>query len=295
MFSNAYKYFLAVTQNASFHKAAQELFVSQPAISKQIKHLEDELGYPLLIRTTRTVSLTPEGKVLYAALLECEATFERAKEEITRFRSGKELRGTLRLGTFSNWALDQFDLPYVTSFFQEHAGVELFLIRSSAEDLIKKLSENDLDVMIMPGRELETVPQINQVSLGHYPFLLLLSKEHPLAQYDDIIDRLDGVNLYTHLTNAHIVGSRLAKRGMHPNIVVTANVDSKIAASENGLGCAIVLPCSQAASSPKLKAYPIPELFSEIMAAYKTGNTDPLIRAFIDHVNSLQGKAAKEI
>ena len=58
------QYFVAVAEQLNFRKAAEMLYVTQPLLSKQISELEDEVGYPLFIRNTRSVSLTPAGKVM---------------------------------------------------------------------------------------------------------------------------------------------------------------------------------------------------------------------------------------
>ena len=56
-------YFIAVARNLSFTKTAEEMYVSQPAISRQISHLEEELGYPLFDRSKKTTQLTPAGEI----------------------------------------------------------------------------------------------------------------------------------------------------------------------------------------------------------------------------------------
>ena len=136
MFSNEYQYFLAVAKTGSFHKASQELFVSQPAVSKQIKNLEDKLGYPLFKRTTRVVNLTPEGKILYAALLECTEIINKATSAVVRENTKQSLTGTLRVGILSHWGIDQFRQPYLTAFFEQNPGVELFLVRMEHQELV---------------------------------------------------------------------------------------------------------------------------------------------------------------
>ncbi len=85
MFSTPYKYFFMVAKTENFHKASEELFVSQPAISKQIQLLEQTLGYTLFKRTTRNVRLTVEGRLLYHALQECNFIMENVQETI-RYR-----------------------------------------------------------------------------------------------------------------------------------------------------------------------------------------------------------------
>ena len=166
MFSNAYQYFLAVARTGSFHKAAEELYVSQSAISKQIKALEEKLGYSLLQRNTRSVSLTPEGKIIYTALMECTEIMDNAAERIRRERLGHTLCGTLRMGILSNWDVNRFPSAYITGFLHENPGIELLLARLDQQELLEKLKQNELDIIISPLRELENEFGVHCFSLG---------------------------------------------------------------------------------------------------------------------------------
>lgn len=286
VFSNAYQYFLAVARTGSFHKASLELYVSQSAISKSIKLLEEKLGYPLFRRTTRTVSLTPEGKILYSALLECIRIMDLATEKIADEAAGYALSGMLRIGILSNWGIDQFRMPYLTGFFQEHPKVEMLLARLDQRELVERLKQNELDVIVSPLREIRAEPGISYISLGMYPFMLIISRNHPLAQYHDIMDKLDGVNLYTHHQERASVTARLEKMGLNPNIVLVPNVDSKIAAAENGQGCTVVLSCSKAVRSPGIRAYPLRDYQMEVVVAYKN-REDALVDTFLNYVSAL--------
>lgn len=286
IFSNTYQYFLAVAQTGNFHKAAQRLYVSQSAVSKQIKILEETLGYQLFSRTTRTVNLTAEGRILYAALSECVQIMNKASEKIAKESTRRSLSGTLRIGVLSSWDIGQFRMPYFTRFFQENVDVEMLLARLDHRELIERLKQNELDIVVTPLRELESESGINYISLGKYPLMLILSKKHPLAHYDDIFDKLDGVDMYTHHKESVSVANNLNKIGINPNIVLVPNVDSKIAAAENGQGCTVVLSVSKAARSPDIRAYPLRNIALELVVAYKNGE-DPLIDAFLNHIIEL--------
>ena len=287
MFSNAYQYFLAVARTGSFHKAAEELYVSQSAISKQIKALEEKLGYSLLQRNTRSVSLTQEGKIIYTALMECTEIMDNAAERIRRERLGHTLCGTLRMGILSNWDVNRFPSAYITGFLHENPGIELLLARLDQQELLERLKQNELDIIISPLRELENEFGVHCFSLGRYPFMLILSRNHPLACYDDIWDKLDGINLYTHHRERTSVSANLDQIGIHPNVVLVPNVDSKIAAAENGQGCTVVLSLSKAAADPGIRAYPLRGTTMEVVAAYKNEN-DSLIEAFLNHAAALK-------
>lgn len=287
IFSNATQYFLAVARTGSFQKASDELYISQSAVSKQIKLLEEKLGYPLFRRTTRAVNLTPEGKRLYMALLECEQILDSAQTDIQGALSSAALSGTLRIGILSSWRTDKFDKPYLTDFFHKDSPVDVLLSRLDHREMVERLNENELDVILIPRQEIDSDRSISYVSIGEYPLMLVISQDHPLANDDDLLDKLDGVNLYTHHKERSPVVDWFAMRDMHPNVMLVPNVDSKIAAAENGQGCTVVVSCSKAANAAGMCAYPLRGCMMELVVAYKNGE-DPLVSTFVQHVDELQ-------
>ena len=97
------RYFVAVAEHKGFREASRVLHVSQPAISKSLTQLEQELGTKLFARAGRTVRLTPPGEIFYQETLRTLAQSDRASESVQRAargeigmltRAGIELRGT---------------------------------------------------------------------------------------------------------------------------------------------------------------------------------------------------------
>jgi DNA-binding transcriptional LysR family regulator len=152
------RYFVAVANELNFTTAARELYMEQPALSRQIKLLEASLGMMLFERTSRHVSLTEAGEALlpYArmALDACDAG-----EAAARSTMGLEA-GKLQIGATPQ-SMVAFVAPYLAEWRAEHPDVTLELVEAGAMDLIDLLCSNAVDVGIVSspvGKELRSVP-----------------------------------------------------------------------------------------------------------------------------------------
>src|SRR5262245_10634169 len=123
--------FLEVADSQSFTQAAKNLFLSQPALSLQIKALETELGEPLFERQGKQILLTPAGRMLQERAQQILGLALQAEQEIQAARGLQA--GSLRIGASDSLCL--YVLPAMVQFFREHfPGVNLqFVNRHSAE------------------------------------------------------------------------------------------------------------------------------------------------------------------
>jgi len=155
------KTFLKVAALKSFSKAAEELHLTQPAVTQQIKQLERELGQPLIDRIGRTLTLTPAGEILQTYAQQIINLTGQAQETIAQF-SNQQGRLTLAAGTTNTI----FRLPGILSrYHANHPGVEI-RIRNGASALINTLVyENAVDVGLIttidPSLNLEIIPVFN--------------------------------------------------------------------------------------------------------------------------------------
>lgn len=155
------KTFLRVASLKSFSKAAEELHLTQPAVTQQIKQLERELSQPLFDRIGRNLSLTPAGEILLTYAQQIINLSGQAQETIAQF-SNHQGRLSLAAGTTNTI----FRLPSILSFYHAtHPGVEI-RIRNGASALINTLVyENAVDIglatTIDPSLNLETIPVFN--------------------------------------------------------------------------------------------------------------------------------------
>lgn len=132
--------FEAVARRLSFSAAADELHLTQPAISRQVKALEEELGSPLFVRGTRRVELSPAGATLRHAVVPLLENLDRVVREI-RSRRG---RAQVSLSTFASFAT-LWLLPRLAQFQKTQPP---FDIRIAAQDRLNELDEPDLDLLL---------------------------------------------------------------------------------------------------------------------------------------------------
>ena len=132
--------FEAVARRLSFSEAAQELFVTQSAVSRQIKGLEDELGAPLFVRGTRHVEMTQSGQILLRAV---EASLPRIDASVRQIRQARS-RKRVSVTTFASFG-SLWLLPRIEAFQREHPDID---IRVSAADAIADLDDPELDLAL---------------------------------------------------------------------------------------------------------------------------------------------------
>jgi len=132
--------FEAVARRLSFSDAAEELFVTQSAISRQIKGLEDELGAALFVRGTRHVELTQHGRVLLRAVEAGLGQIDASVRQIRQTRSRKRVSVTTFASFGSLWLL-----PRIEAFQRQHPDID---IRVSATDTIADLDDPELDLSL---------------------------------------------------------------------------------------------------------------------------------------------------
>ncbi len=134
----ALRAFEAVARHLNFRAAAEQLHLTQPAVSRQIKSLEDELGAQLFVRGTRKVELTGAG----TALLRVVAPFLEQLDGTVRQLRTRERRAPVTVTTFPSFA-SLWLLPRLATFQQEHPDID---IRISAADALVELDDPEIDV-----------------------------------------------------------------------------------------------------------------------------------------------------
>src|ERR1700760_1966480 len=167
--------FAAVAPTLSFTGAARELHLTQPAVSQQVKLLEDEVGLPLFEQIGRKVHLAPAGAELLRYTEQAMELLRQAGESLAAMRGLK--RGVLKLGAVST--AKYFAPSLLSAFKPAYPEVTIKFAVGNREEIIQQLAANEIDLVIMgrPPRELETVAE----PFAKHPLVIIAAPDHPLA------------------------------------------------------------------------------------------------------------------
>jgi len=143
--------FAAVARHLSLTKAAQELFISQPAVTKHLHELEKLHGQRLLERRGNRIALTEAGRLLLAHAEAVAASAQQLDDQLLALRDPDEAAGRLRLG--ASTTLSQYVLPGLLPAFQaRHPKVRLTLLNANSERIGDALLRNEVDLGFVEGR-----------------------------------------------------------------------------------------------------------------------------------------------
>jgi len=139
----ALRYFTEVVEQQSFTRAAAKLFVTQPTISKMMKHLEEELGMPLFIREGRGFRLTDAGQVTYESGRNVLAAMTRMKTELSDLVSLERGELVVGLPPMSGGA---FFAPVVSAFRERYPNIELKVVEDGAQAIENSVRSGQLEI-----------------------------------------------------------------------------------------------------------------------------------------------------
>ena len=140
---SSYRIFYTVANTGNISKAAKELYISQPAISKSLQKLEESVGCKLFSRSSRGVVLTDEGKLLYEHVSEAFETLTMGEEKLKR---SMELGvGHLQIGV-SSTLCKYLLLPYLKEFIRQNPHISISISCQSTNDTLKLLEDNKIDI-----------------------------------------------------------------------------------------------------------------------------------------------------
>ncbi len=206
------EYFVAVTEEASFTKAAARLHVAQPGVSAQIRQLERELGQPLLDRSGRTVRLTEVGAAVLPYARAALAAVQGARlsvDELTGL-----LRGHVTVGTI-DW-IRSLDLPgMIAEFHRDHPDVEITVIQEDTDTLTDGLRTGRVDLAFLslgaePPEGIATRVVIEQ------DLYAAVNLDHPLARRSTITLRALGDEALVSLPKGPAYGPSWTRRSRTP-------------------------------------------------------------------------------
>lgn len=139
-----YKVFYFVAKNQSISRAANELLISQPAISKSVKTLEEQINTPLFIRKRDGVVLTEAGQVLYKKIKDAMDLIYSAENDLEVLTNMET--GTINIGA-SKTIIHEYLMPYIKEFHKKYPKISIRVFTDKTSDLIKKAKIGLIDVI----------------------------------------------------------------------------------------------------------------------------------------------------
>lgn len=167
--------FASVARHLSFARAAEELHLTQPAVSMQVKELEAAVSLPLFERAGRGVRLTTPGEYFLVYTRRVLSTLKEADTVMSGLRGLQTGRMTIGMVSTAEYFLPRL----VARFRAEHPAVQMRLAVGNREQLVRQLRENEVDLAVMgrPPRDLDTRGE----PFAAHPLSIIASPEHKLA------------------------------------------------------------------------------------------------------------------
>lgn len=176
------QYFQSVVRLNSFSRAAEENFISQSAISQQVRALERELGFALLARHGRSFDLTPAGEYFYRKSLILTADYERMCSEAAKIDKGEQAE--LKIGYLRSYTGGEFKRA-LALFSEQHPEVEVTVRCGTHEELYAMLRSGQADIILNDQRRAFSEEYVNLV-LADCRSCIEVSVRSPLAQAAEI-------------------------------------------------------------------------------------------------------------
>jgi DNA-binding transcriptional LysR family regulator len=278
------EYFVAVAEEAHFTRAARRLSIAQPAVSQQIRRLENELGEPLFLRDRR-VSLTEAGAALLPHARAALAQVAQGREAITAMRG--LLGGHLQLGLVQPLP-DRRVVRAIGRFQRRYPGLELTLTEDETDALIEATFAGTLNAAFIGlGPAQAPPPELESAIVAREEAVVAVHPEHPLAAR--------GATRVAALRDEPIVTLTRASRlrtvleavcreaGFAPRVVAeTSDMNVMLALVAEGVGIAL-LPRSGLEGAAGVAAIDLthPRVERRIVLVWRADNVSPAARAFL--------------
>ncbi len=276
---------VAVADHLHFTRASEALHLAQPALSQQIRRLEEELGLELFARTSRSVALTEAGEEVVARARRILAEADAIQADVDALRG--VLRGRVVVGSMQS--LGPLDLPgLLADFHSQHPGVDVVLREDTTQRMLAMIAADELDLAVATIEE--TPPDgLETCALYEEELVLAVARDHPLAGRRRIrpaslppgpfIFFREGSGLRTATEQA------LDAAGIEPQVRFETNELSRVRAlASRGLGVAIMPRSDTEGPGPPVAAIPIgpPALLRAVGLVWRRGRRRaPAAEAFL--------------
>jgi len=293
-------YFLDLAETLSFTQTARNFFVSQTAITQQIKSLEDKLGVQLFERTKRRVQLTPAGQIFVG---EARSIIAKIESSIARTRAvSSGFTGALSVGYIAGFSHTRFP-TFMRSFYAQYPNINLTLHGDSIAGLYEGLQSGAYDAVFTLAFDIDKqyLPRNSYQEMGTFPLFVVLPSAHPMAgassltlakikdeafiSYDSAADDRKG--------NGSPVRPTTFAQNLRP-LCKTSDVETIFLMVSMGMGISILPECFRPAAplSAELAFVPLTGAQNRmtILVAWNQANENPMRQKLTTSLTSFLSK-----
>lgn len=280
-------YFLTAVDCLSFTQAADLLYITQPALSRQITAIEKELNLQLFVRTSRSMKLTPAGRVLYQELRQVYDSYQRAVELAQNAQRG--LTGKLNIGVLDGTKVDDLLPPVMELFARNYPFVEVSLAYHSFNALASMLYDGTLDLAVTLYFDIRDRYNIRFQVLEQGRDHIALLNSHPLARRDFV--HLTDLKDETFIIVAHhdsaispkLILDACQARGFTPQVRFSPSIHTSMLWLQAGLGIAMLDSRNILRSNPQIRFLDVEQVSDpSLTAAWHQDNTNPALPVLLD-------------
>lgn len=312
--------FLAVAETGNFTRAAERLYISQPAVSKQVLSLEEELGFLLLIREYhKDVQLTEAGKLYYDFFHKVMEEYKTVYEQAQQYR--KKVRGTIRLGILTGWKIQDKLQNILEQMKQNYPEIEVWMSFADLEPLRKAAESGKLD-LIFTIRDSVKVAKADcecsfcWVKLAEMKRVLFYADElfekiqkKSVNKIEDSVNKVDGdgfskeenkdnrtVQDFREITffsvadgtydSGELVREYLRPYGFEAKVQLVPNIEEAVARTYSGMGAMIIDEWSREMKNTSLQ-HIVLDSCNEAVLAWRKENKNPAFSCFLQEIQKL--------
>lgn len=287
------EYFISVAEYLSFTKAAEKFYISQTAVTQQIKSLEDHLQVTLFTRSKRQVKLTPAGNLFLTEARNIIKNIDDAVYKTQQVANG--FLGTLSIGVMTGY--EKNDLPlYLKDFSCTYPNISIDIRKDGMTELLDLVKHNLMDLAFVINPEDHPLKDFDYKEIESYSLIVLLPFNHPFCNEStiDLIELQHENFIFVKETGdgygqKSMIQNRYREAGFVPNIVQRCNdINTIISMVASNMGIAL-LPSfcnSSALMERNISVVPISENKKriEVVAIWNKNNTNPALEKFISTI-----------
>ena len=284
--------FLCVAKHQNFTKASEELFISQPALSKKISDFEKELGVKLLERNNRLVTLTPAGKTLFNEAPPILDVLNGLTKKVQQIGMHPEKHLHIVCSGIEYARFDQI----LHDFRLAYPDIELTLGWHSAPTIRQMLFSNLVDLAFQLHMEVEQEPTIDYIPFYRDELAFIVSPSHPLADspYLTLEEMQDETYIAMKGTDIHLpyteTLSFLTTNAFHPKggFLIADSVETLVLQVGAGIGISHLMAQTKRRFGNLVKYIPMKGASRTLQTdlVWMKANTNPAIKIFVDFVKN---------